>query len=172
MSGECECCLVRLQCPYKLVQGGAVVMNRRTFLRIATGAGLVGTAGLASACTASPPPAATQAPATQPPAAAPAPTAAPTSAPTTAPAAPTTATQAPAVAPTAVKPAQTGGVPLPTYAPVTGIKPDLPGSPDGMVDPAFLNYPANPVKTVQDTPGRGGDVSAVTWITTPLPTPM
>src|SRR5215471_5925802 len=140
-------------------------MNRRAFLRIATGAGLVGTAALASACTASPPPAATQAPATQPPAAA------PTAAPTTAPAAPTTATQAPAVAPTAVRSTQTG-VQLPTYAPLTGIKPDLPASPDGMVDPAFLNYPANPVKTVQDTPGRGGEVSAVTWITTPLPTPM
>ena len=41
-----------------------------------------------------------------------------------------------------------------------------------MVDPAFLNYPANPIKAVQDTPGRGGEMSAVTWITTPMPTPM
>ena len=41
-----------------------------------------------------------------------------------------------------------------------------------MVDPAFLNYPANPIKTVQETPSGGGQISAVTWITTPLPTPM
>lgn len=41
-----------------------------------------------------------------------------------------------------------------------------------MVDPAFLNYPASPIKVVQDTPGRGGEISAVTWITTPMPTPM
>jgi putative aldouronate transport system substrate-binding protein len=41
-----------------------------------------------------------------------------------------------------------------------------------MVDPAFLNYPTNPIKTVQDTPARGGEISAVTWITTPMPTPM
>jgi putative aldouronate transport system substrate-binding protein len=40
------------------------------------------------------------------------------------------------------------------------------------VDPAFLSYPANPIKTVQDTPGTGGQVTAVTWITTPTPTPM
>jgi putative aldouronate transport system substrate-binding protein len=139
-------------------------MNRRTFLRIATRAGLVGSAALVSACTASSPPAATQpAAATQPPAVK------PTAAPTTVAAAPT---QAPAVAPTAaVKPAAQG-VQLPTYAPLTAIKPDLPASPDGMVDPAFLNYPANPVKTVQNTPGGGGEISAVTWITTPMPTPM
>jgi putative aldouronate transport system substrate-binding protein len=41
-----------------------------------------------------------------------------------------------------------------------------------LVDPAFLSYPASPIKTVQDTPGGGGQISAVTWITTPMPTPM
>src|SRR5579864_8978994 len=61
---------------------------------------------------------------------------------------------------------------LPTYTPLSGIKPDLPASPDGMVDPAFLSYPANPTKTVQNTPGSGGEISAVTWITTPMPTAM
>ena len=61
---------------------------------------------------------------------------------------------------------------LPSYIPQTSIKPDLPASPDGLVDPAFLSYPANPIKTVQDTPGSGGQISAVTWITTPMPTPM
>jgi len=142
-------------------------MNRRTFLRIAAPAGLVGSAALVNACTASAPPAATQAPAPTQPAAA-----APTSAPVAATAVPAAPTRAPAVAPTtAVKPAAQA-VQLPTYAPLTGIKPDLPASPDGMVDPAFLNYPANPIKTVQDTPGRGGEISAVTWITTPMPTPM
>jgi putative aldouronate transport system substrate-binding protein len=82
-------------------------------------------------------------------------------------AAPTTAA---AVAPTTAPAA--AAVKLPTYAPLTAIKPDLPASSDGNVDPAFINYPANPIKAVQNTPGKGGEMSAVTWITTPAPTPM
>jgi putative aldouronate transport system substrate-binding protein len=141
-------------------------MNRRTFLRFATRAGAVGTVALVAACTASTPPGATGPAAPQPP------TAAATAAPTPASAASTPATTAPATAPTATaKPARTGG-PIPTYTPLTGIKADLPASPDGMVDPAFLNYPANPPKTVQDAPGSGGEISVVTWITTPMPTSM
>jgi putative aldouronate transport system substrate-binding protein len=48
----------------------------------------------------------------------------------------------------------------------------LPASADGLVDAGFINYPANPIKTVQDTPGRGSEISAVTWTTSPAPTPM
>jgi putative aldouronate transport system substrate-binding protein len=117
---------------------------------------------LAVACTPTAPPPAAQAPAAG------APTTPAAAAPTTpAAAAPTTAA---AAAPAAAK--ATAALKLPTYTPLAGIKPDLPASPDGMVDPAFVNYPAAPIKAVQDTPGHGGEMSAVTWITTPAPTPM
>ena len=143
------------------------MISRRTFLRFSV---ITGGATLVSACTP------TSSPAPVPTAAAP-----PTTAPTTAPAAPTAAAPAPTTAPTAapaaaptvvVKPAPSSAVQLPSYLPQTSIKPDLPASPDGLVDPAFLSYPANPIKTVQDTPASGGQISAVTWITTPMPTPM
>jgi putative aldouronate transport system substrate-binding protein len=104
----------------------------------------------------------------------------PTSAP---PAAAATATSAPAAAaaPTAAataKPAisvpssASRTVQLPTRFPVEGIKPDLPASSDGLIDAAFVNYPATPVKTVPETPGRGGDVSVTTWTTSAAPTPL
>ena len=48
----------------------------------------------------------------------------------------------------------------------------LPASADGLIDAAFVNYPANPPKTVQETLGSGGDVSVVTWTTSAPPTPM
>jgi putative aldouronate transport system substrate-binding protein len=63
-------------------------------------------------------------------------------------------------------------VQLPAYTPLAGIKPDLPASNDGLIDAAFLNYPASPIKAAPNTPGNGGEISAVTWITTPAPTPM
>jgi putative aldouronate transport system substrate-binding protein len=63
-------------------------------------------------------------------------------------------------------------VKLPTRVPIAGIKPDLPGSADGLIDVGFVNYPANPVKSVAETPGRGGDVSVTTWTTSAPPTPM
>src|SRR5262249_49777179 len=93
---------------------------------------------------------------------------------TSAPAAATTAPAAPAAAATlrptvAPKP---GAVQLPSRIPLQSLKPDLPGSADGTIDPAFVNYPASPVKSVADTPGRGGDVSVVTWTTSAPPTPM
>ena len=132
----------------------------------------MGTAALISACTPGSQPGLSQPPAgTRLPAAAQTAGAAATTALPSATAAPTTAT---AAAPSGgANPTQAAGFQLlPTYVPQTGIKPDLPASADGMVDPAFLSYPANPIKAVQDTPGRGGEISAVTWITTPLPTPM
>src|SRR5207237_3442678 len=90
------------------------------------------------------------------------------------------ATSAPAAAPPTAaapaKPAATTGVSrtvqLPNRFPLTGIKPDLPASADGLIDAAFVNYPADPQKTVQDTPGRGGEVNVVTWTTSAAPTPL
>jgi putative aldouronate transport system substrate-binding protein len=56
--------------------------------------------------------------------------------------------------------------------PLAGLKPDLPGTDDARIDPFFVNYPANPIKTVQETPGKGSTISAVTWTANPLPPPV
>ena len=127
-----------------------MTFDRRRFIRLlALSSGIAG-AGLLQACAPSTP----NAPATAVPASAPA-----------------------ANTPAAVqKPAATtaGGrtVQLPNRFPLTNIKPDLPPSDDGLIDAAFVNYPANPPKTVPETPGGGGEVSVVTWTTSAVPTPM
>jgi putative aldouronate transport system substrate-binding protein len=131
-----------------------MTFDRRHFIRLVSAASTVAAASLLQAC----------APAG--PAAAP-PTGAPTN-PTAAAAKPTAAA--------APKPAATTAssrtVQLPNRFPLTGIKPDLPPSGDGLIDAAFVNYPANPPKTVPETPGNGGEVSVVTWTTSAAPTPM
>ena len=157
---------------------GQRTVDRRSFCRLLAGGVTLGSMAVLEACapaggqpTSSQP---TSAAAAQPTTAPAAPTAitAPASAPTTAPA----AAPAPTAAPAAVKPAPaaSGGrsVKLPTRIPVQGFKPDLPASADGLVDPAFLNYPANPFKAVQDTPGRGGEVTVMTWTTGAAPAPL
>jgi putative aldouronate transport system substrate-binding protein len=63
-------------------------------------------------------------------------------------------------------------VQLPKYVPVAGITPDLAASDDGYVDSGFLSYPANPLKSVPDVPGKGGEVSVITWTTNPPPPAM
>ena len=138
-------------------------LDRRRFVRLAAAGLAMGGVALLQACA----PAASPAP----------PTAVPNN-PTPAPAKPTgAATLAPA--PTAVqvqRPAATAAgsraVQLPTRFPLEGIKPDLPASADGLIDAAFVNYPADPPKTVQETPGRGGEVTATTWTTSAAPTPL
>jgi putative aldouronate transport system substrate-binding protein len=126
-------------------------MRRRSFVRLAAGGLLLGSAALLDACSSAAPPSTPGAATSAPP-----PAGAPTTAPAGAGAAPTAG----------------GGVALPTRIPLQGIPADLPPSEDGLIDPAFVNYPANPVKTVQETPGRGGEVSVVTWTTSAPPTPM
>jgi len=147
-------------------------LSRRGFVRVLASGVALGAVAVLEAC----------APAGQ----APAPTqpaAKPTSAPaapaaTTAPAAAPAATTAPAAAAPTSAPAtaaskpRTRGVQLPTRVPLTSIKPDLPGSDDGLIDPAFNNYPANPIKTVPNTPGSGGNVTVTTWTTSAAPTPL
>ncbi|MBV8087023.1 MAG: extracellular solute-binding protein [Chloroflexi bacterium] len=49
----------------------------------------------------------------------------------------------------------------PAYLPFTGLKPDLPGT--DTVPPAFFNYPKDLVRAVPQAPGKGGDVSALTF---------
>ena len=142
-------------------------ISRRQLLFIAAEATVLGGASLIAACAPAAPvvhvqptaapvaPAATSAPPQAP--ATPQPTSAPTIVATTAPAG---------------RAARAAAVPLPTYVPLPGITPDLPPSADGLVDGAFLNYPANPIKSVPDKPGRGGEVSVITVTTSPPPTPM
>lgn len=54
-------------------------------------------------------------------------------------------------------------VKLPTHVPYTGLKPDLPGTPQG-VDPAFRNFPKNNPKSVQEKPGDGSTVTGMAII--------
>src|ERR1051326_1654216 len=125
-------------------------MDRRRFLGLLTAGTGLGAIALLEACNPAPAtPVATSAPAK--------PTAAPTSA------------QVPRPAATG---AAGGRVTLPTRIPLQGISPDLPPSTDGLIDAAFVNYPANPPRTVTETPGSGGTVNVMTWTTSAAPTPM
>ncbi|MCW2803504.1 MAG: extracellular solute-binding protein [Propionibacteriaceae bacterium] len=51
-------------------------------------------------------------------------------------------------------------VKLPSYVPYTGLKPDLPGTEQG-VDPAFRNFPSDNPKSVAEKPGNGGSISGM-----------
>jgi putative aldouronate transport system substrate-binding protein len=149
--------------------------TRRAALRFAAGGLAFGGIALLEACA----PAATPAPT----APAAAPTSAPAPKPTTASA---SATTQPAATTAAPKPAaganptpQAGLVPgqlpisksvaLPARVPIQTAKPDLPGSADGLIDPGYVNYPANPFQAVAEKPGTGGDVSVATWTLAPPP---
>jgi putative aldouronate transport system substrate-binding protein len=57
---------------------------------------------------------------------------------------------------------------LPTYVPVQGPQPDLPGTAEG-IDPGYINYPKQLFKAVQDKPLNGGSVNIMVWnITQPM----
>lgn len=136
-----------------------IALDRRNFIRLTAGAFAGGGVALLQACSSAPTAVPTSAPAASATSAAAAPAAPP-------------ATVAPAAKPTVV-PASTGSrtVELPNRYPVAGITPDLPSAQDGLIDAAFVNYPSNPVKTVPDTPGSGGEVNVTTWTTSSAPTP-
>ncbi|MFJ4411792.1 extracellular solute-binding protein [Streptomyces sp. NPDC088910] len=51
--------------------------------------------------------------------------------------------------------------PWPTYKPVSGPAPDLPGTADG-VQPGYLTYPKNLVSAVADKPGNGETIKVMT----------
>jgi putative aldouronate transport system substrate-binding protein len=65
-----------------------------------------------------------------------------------------------------------GPVKLPAFVAFQGTKPDFPGTPDGILPPAFMNYPRNPVKTVTQPVGKGDDVNAMMYTTQAPPTPV
>ena len=58
-------------------------------------------------------------------------------------------------------------MPLPNLPPA-----DLPGSPDGLLAPGYLKYPANLITSVPQPPGKGGTVEALTTSLSPPPTPL
>ena len=49
---------------------------------------------------------------------------------------------------------------MPTYAPLQGPKPDLPGSADGLVEPSYLTYPKQLFKAVANTPACDSESSS------------
>ena len=61
---------------------------------------------------------------------------------------------------------------MPTYVQLQGPKPDLPGSADGLVEPAYLSYPKQLFKAVPNAPGKGGDVTIMTFTTLAPPPPV
>jgi putative aldouronate transport system substrate-binding protein len=72
----------------------------------------------------------------------------------------------PAAAPTAPSKLR-----LPTYVPGVGPKPDLPPS-DAGIQAGYLTYPKERVRSVQRTPGLGGDVTAIASLIGAPPTPV
>lgn len=56
-----------------------------------------------------------------------------------------------------------GSVTLPDYIPYTGVKPDLPGLDNG-TSPYYSRYPSNPPKFTQNTPGKGGTITTLTFL--------
>src|SRR5436190_461433 len=126
----------------------SVVVSRRNFVRLAGGGLAVSAMALLQACG--------QAATPQPTAASVPPTAAPVAKPTTAAAAtvapaaqpqPTTASAAKLAAQAGMVPGQlpiSKSLAMPSRIPIPGAKPDLVGSDDGLVDPGYINYPANP----------------------------
>ena len=49
---------------------------------------------------------------------------------------------------------------------------ELPGTPDGLLAPGYPTYPSNLIKSVPQTPGKGGDVTALTVSLSPAPSPL
>ncbi|GAB3536790.1 extracellular solute-binding protein [Arthrobacter tecti] len=64
-----------------------------------------------------------------------------------------------------------GSAALPTYVPFTGLTPDLPGDPAKGINPAFLKYPTDRVRTVEGEVGTGGEFSAFVVSFSPPPPP-
>jgi putative aldouronate transport system substrate-binding protein len=124
-------------------QRGGEKQTRRRFLQLATAGALAGTGGLAVVASACGPNA--------PPAGAGGGT-------------PSTSSAGAA--------AKTTGGPYPTYIPVVDApKPDY-ANDDPRYDPGFDNYPANPFKASQATPGAGGVVNTLIAAYYPPPTPL
>src|SRR5215468_9712057 len=70
-------------------------------------------------------------------------------------------------------PSSSSKVKLPSYIALANLtNADLPGSPDGLIEPGYLKYPANVIKSVPQPPSKGGQVNAITVSLSPAPTPL
>jgi putative aldouronate transport system substrate-binding protein len=57
---------------------------------------------------------------------------------------------------------------MPAYVAPQGVAADLPSTADG-IDPGYFSYPKQPYTAVKDPPGKGDDVTIMTWnLQTPL----
>lgn len=63
-------------------------------------------------------------------------------------------------------------VTMPAYIQLQGPKPDLPASPDGLIEPSYFTYPKQVFKAVPDTPAKGGVVTIMTFTTLAPPPPL
>jgi putative aldouronate transport system substrate-binding protein len=80
---------------------------------------------------------------------------------------------APALPGASSRTASGGKVTLPTYLALANLpSPDLPGTPDGLLAPGYQRYPASLIRSVPQTPGKGGDVNGLTTSLSPAPTPL
>jgi len=61
-----------------------------------------------------------------------------------------------------------GGFQTPRYVPFQGPKPDIDGNANGL-PPAYRTFPKQLITSVQSPPGKGGDVSILTFTNAPAP---
>src|SRR5262245_10793354 len=70
-------------------------------------------------------------------------------------------------------PSNSSKVKLPSYVALANLtNADLPGSADGRIEPGYLKYPSNLIKSVPQSPGKGDQVNAITVSLSPAPTPL
>ncbi|MBV8086897.1 MAG: hypothetical protein JO247_18985, partial [Chloroflexi bacterium] len=143
-------------------------ISRRSFIRlsgVAVGASAVG--GLLAACgSSSAAPSTTAAGAGSAQASASVVSSAPASAPpkpSTAPSGGAAASGSPAAGGSAASVRIPKGITLPTYTPVQGPPPDLPGTP-AAVPPAYTSYPKNVIQAVQQARGKGDEITTTTYV--------
>jgi len=66
-----------------------------------------------------------------------------------------------------------GRVTLPTHTDLPNLpSADLPGTPDGLLAPGYQRYPSNPIRSVPQPPGKGGELNALTASLSTAPTPL
>ncbi|MBV9893843.1 MAG: extracellular solute-binding protein [Chloroflexi bacterium] len=74
----------------------------------------------------------------------------------------------PVAAPTPTPVPVSGGFQTPRYVPFQGPKPDIDGNANGL-PPAYRTFPKQLITSVQSPPGKGGDVSILTFTNAPAP---
>lgn len=75
---------------------------------------------------------------------------------------------APITLPTRAPTSSTPALRTPLYVPFQGPAPDIPGDQNGL-PPGYNTFPRAPVKSVKQPPGKGGDVTVLTFTNAPPP---